>query len=298
MADQEKPELLLGKHTPVTAQYTPALLYPIVRSEGRKRLRLTDPMPFEGFDLWHAYEMSWLDERGKPVARVGRFSYPRQFTPYHRVQVIQVVPQFAEPYSISQRGCSEVHHTARCQPGGGCRGQPGALCRGRPGSCRHRLSGQVPGCTPCDHSGDRTKPGDARNCARQILLKRSCTAIYCVPCARSQGSRTGPRCGYTTAGRPWITARYCNTSLPIVSIRSFTSSAWNACLATFTVAAHRGSCIYRPFTLAEGGWIRIHCVAPRPAPGRCRDSTGSSGAVCQPGKFSAAGDWQPAILVV
>ena len=76
MADQEKPELLLGKHTPVTAQYTPALLYPIVRSEGRKRLGLTDPMPFEGFDLWHAYEMSWLDERGKPVARVGRFVIP------------------------------------------------------------------------------------------------------------------------------------------------------------------------------------------------------------------------------
>jgi 7-cyano-7-deazaguanine reductase len=27
-------------------------------------------------DLWHAYEMSWLDGEGKPVVRVGRFEVP------------------------------------------------------------------------------------------------------------------------------------------------------------------------------------------------------------------------------
>jgi 7-cyano-7-deazaguanine reductase len=33
-------------------------------------------VPFYGVDLWHAYEMSWLDATGKPLARVGRFSVP------------------------------------------------------------------------------------------------------------------------------------------------------------------------------------------------------------------------------
>tara|TARA_R110002110_G_scaffold66978_1_gene183093 strand:+ start:193805 stop:194500 length:696 start_codon:yes stop_codon:yes gene_type:complete len=29
-----------------------------------------------GVDVWHAYELSWLDAQGKPVARVGRFEIP------------------------------------------------------------------------------------------------------------------------------------------------------------------------------------------------------------------------------
>ncbi len=33
-------------------------------------------MPFTGADLWHAYEMSWLDAAGKPVVRVGRVAIP------------------------------------------------------------------------------------------------------------------------------------------------------------------------------------------------------------------------------
>jgi 7-cyano-7-deazaguanine reductase len=69
-------ELLLGKHIPVVDEYTPALLYPITRTEGRARLGLGDAIPFYGVDLWHAYEMSWLEPSGKPVVRVGRFSIP------------------------------------------------------------------------------------------------------------------------------------------------------------------------------------------------------------------------------
>jgi len=66
--------MLLGKHTPVVEEYSPQLLYPIPRSEARERLGLADSLPFAGADLWHAYEMSWLDQTGKPVARVGRFT--------------------------------------------------------------------------------------------------------------------------------------------------------------------------------------------------------------------------------
>jgi 7-cyano-7-deazaguanine reductase len=74
MADDLKHDMLLGVHTPVVDEYSPQLLYPIPRHDARERLGLKDPLPFAGSDLWHAYEMSWLDHIGKPVARVGRFT--------------------------------------------------------------------------------------------------------------------------------------------------------------------------------------------------------------------------------
>lgn len=68
--------LLLGRHTPTLHEYTPQILHPIPRDIARQDLGLTGPLPFHGVDQWHAYEMSWLDESGKPVVRVGRFAVP------------------------------------------------------------------------------------------------------------------------------------------------------------------------------------------------------------------------------
>ncbi len=68
--------LLLGRQTPVVDEYSPDLLFPIPRATAREQLGLGGTPPFYGADLWHAYEISWLDSRGKPEARVGRFSVP------------------------------------------------------------------------------------------------------------------------------------------------------------------------------------------------------------------------------
>jgi len=68
--------MLLGKYTPVVDQYSPELLYSIPRAQGRATLGLAGTLPFHGADLWHAYEMSWLDGEGKPVVAVGRFHVP------------------------------------------------------------------------------------------------------------------------------------------------------------------------------------------------------------------------------
>ena len=68
--------LLLGKHTPVVEVYSPELLYPIPRSIARDNLGFDMAPAFHGVDLWHAYELSWLDVSGKPVVRVGRFVVP------------------------------------------------------------------------------------------------------------------------------------------------------------------------------------------------------------------------------
>ncbi|GAB5449731.1 MAG: NADPH-dependent 7-cyano-7-deazaguanine reductase QueF [Halioglobus sp.] len=78
MAENGHPELLLGKQTPLVAQYSPGLLYPLRRAEGRQALGLDSELPFSGCDHWHAYELSWLGENGRPEVRVGRFSIPAE----------------------------------------------------------------------------------------------------------------------------------------------------------------------------------------------------------------------------
>lgn len=69
-------ELLLGKHTPVVNHYAPELLFPIPRQSAREQLGLAVPLAFEGVDIWHGYELSWLDTHDKAQARIGRFSIP------------------------------------------------------------------------------------------------------------------------------------------------------------------------------------------------------------------------------
>ena len=72
----DKGELLLGRHTPVVDRYAPELLYAIPRLEGRQALGLDKNLPFEGVDVWHAWELSWLDSSERPQTRIGRFTIP------------------------------------------------------------------------------------------------------------------------------------------------------------------------------------------------------------------------------
>ncbi|MBK7898676.1 MAG: NADPH-dependent 7-cyano-7-deazaguanine reductase QueF [Azonexus sp.] len=67
----------LGKPTEYRSSYAPELLYPIPRQLKRDELGLdAAALPFVGEDLWNAYELSWLDLRGKPVVALGRFRVP------------------------------------------------------------------------------------------------------------------------------------------------------------------------------------------------------------------------------
>lgn len=67
----------LGKATEYQSHYAPELLYPIPRQLKRSELGLTDTvLPFVGEDLWNAYELSWLNAKGKPVVAIGTFRVP------------------------------------------------------------------------------------------------------------------------------------------------------------------------------------------------------------------------------
>lgn len=67
---------LLGQNTPVPEQYAPEVLSPIPRSEARAGLGLGEELPFVGEDVWHAWELSWLDAGAAPQVAVARLGFP------------------------------------------------------------------------------------------------------------------------------------------------------------------------------------------------------------------------------
>jgi 7-cyano-7-deazaguanine reductase len=69
----------LGKPTPYCAQYDASLLFPIPRQEKRDELGFDlDTLPFQGLDIWTAYEVSWLNTKGKPIVAIADFSFPAE----------------------------------------------------------------------------------------------------------------------------------------------------------------------------------------------------------------------------
>lgn len=73
MTSQDFP---LGRAVDYPRHYDPGLLCAIPRSIGRTALGVGTALPFFGHDRWHAYELSWLDARGKPVAATATINVP------------------------------------------------------------------------------------------------------------------------------------------------------------------------------------------------------------------------------
>ncbi|MHC4922249.1 MAG: NADPH-dependent 7-cyano-7-deazaguanine reductase QueF, partial [Planctomycetota bacterium] len=73
-------DLPLGKETDYPLSYDPELLRSIPRTDARRDAGIDEPPPFDGADIWNAYELSWLDAGGKPSAYVGELSFPATST--------------------------------------------------------------------------------------------------------------------------------------------------------------------------------------------------------------------------
>lgn len=67
---------LLGQDVTYPQAYDPSLLFPIARNTGRDAIGIDAPLPFLGHDRWHAYELSWLDARGKPQVETATMVVP------------------------------------------------------------------------------------------------------------------------------------------------------------------------------------------------------------------------------
>lgn len=69
--------LSLGKVTAYVDQYDASLLQAVPRSFGRDDIGLdATKLPFTGQDIWHGYELSWLNAKGKPVVALATFVIP------------------------------------------------------------------------------------------------------------------------------------------------------------------------------------------------------------------------------
>lgn len=63
----------LGKKITYISTYDPTLLFPIPRQGKRQEIGIGTNLPFHGFDTWNAYEISWLNEKGKPHNAIATF---------------------------------------------------------------------------------------------------------------------------------------------------------------------------------------------------------------------------------
>lgn len=68
----------LGKPSAYKTEYDPTLLFPIPRQPKRTEIGLAEgkALPFFGVDIWNAYEVSWLNLKGKPQVALVTFIIP------------------------------------------------------------------------------------------------------------------------------------------------------------------------------------------------------------------------------
>ena len=66
----------LGKASSYADQYDASLLFPISRADKRAEIGVGASPPFFGADLWTAFELSWLNLRGKPQVALAHFTIP------------------------------------------------------------------------------------------------------------------------------------------------------------------------------------------------------------------------------
>lgn len=71
---------LLGRGAPYVDQYNACLLFPIARLPNREAIGIRAQLPFLGADLWTAYELSWLNQKGKPQVALAHILVPCQTT--------------------------------------------------------------------------------------------------------------------------------------------------------------------------------------------------------------------------
>lgn len=68
----------LGQESQYKTEYDPTLLFSIPRQLNREKLGILNgsPLPFIGEDVWNAYELSWLNSKGKPQVAIAEFYVP------------------------------------------------------------------------------------------------------------------------------------------------------------------------------------------------------------------------------
>lgn len=74
--NQDPSHSQLGKASAYIDQYDSSLLFPISRQPKRDEIKVSATPVFFGADLWTAYELSWLNSKGKPQVALAHFTLP------------------------------------------------------------------------------------------------------------------------------------------------------------------------------------------------------------------------------
>ena len=78
LSNNSPEQSLLGKVATYKAEYDPSLLFPIPRTDKRVEIGVGATLPFFGVDIWNAYEVSWLNQRGKPQIAIATITVPAE----------------------------------------------------------------------------------------------------------------------------------------------------------------------------------------------------------------------------
>ncbi|MDP4709448.1 MAG: NADPH-dependent 7-cyano-7-deazaguanine reductase QueF [Rickettsiaceae bacterium] len=70
--------LPLGQKVTYKCKYDSNLLVGIPRKLSRDTINLPNTLPFKGFDVWNCYEVSWLNNKGKPCVKILQFIVPAE----------------------------------------------------------------------------------------------------------------------------------------------------------------------------------------------------------------------------
>lgn len=76
MINPELKQAPLGQKSTYISQYQRDLLFPVPRKHNRDKIGLQASLPFQGRDVWNAFELSWLNAKGKPVVAGAELSLP------------------------------------------------------------------------------------------------------------------------------------------------------------------------------------------------------------------------------
>lgn len=71
-----KHKLALGRTVDYPDKYAPEVLDAIPRSRSREPLGITAVLPFQGADVWNAWELTWLQPGGRPAVATARIVVP------------------------------------------------------------------------------------------------------------------------------------------------------------------------------------------------------------------------------
>ncbi len=87
------------------SQYDPTLLYPIPRAQAREMIG--GVAPFQGWDLWQAFEFSWLLPTGMPQVGILRFLFDAMSPNLIESKSFKL---YLNSFNNTQMTLAEVHH--------------------------------------------------------------------------------------------------------------------------------------------------------------------------------------------